>query len=232
MNVMLDFVTLRVTKESTQVLLLRRNMEDRPHYGEFALVGGMIYEESREGGSARDESYADAKSRIVRTKLGVTPSLMNEVFTDGSANRDIDGWSLVVAHYAFLNPDLSEAVSRNPDYKWVELNDIINDKIKLPFDHNDTVRKVAEHIKNMFGYTTGALYALPHKFTIADIVRVYAQLGIEVPRQSIRKRLIDGGYIREIEGDFAKQKGKPTPFYTINEDSMSFFDRVIGKLIG
>lgn len=229
MNVMLDLVTLRVTDNNAQVLLLRRNMEDRPHYGEFALVGGMVYEESREGGCSRDESYSEAKDRIVRSKLGVAPTLIDEVFTDGSANRDADGWSLVIAHYAFVNPDLSESISRNPDYKWVDLEDITSGKMTLPFDHNDTVKRVAEHIKHMFGYTTGALYALPYKFTIADIVRVYKLLGIEVYRQSIRHRLIEGGYIKEVEGELKKQRGKPTPYYTISENKMSFFDRVIGK---
>lgn len=227
----MDFVTLRVFEGKMQLLLLRRNMEDRPYYGEFALVGGMIYSHDLEGGYRRDETYQSAKERIIRTKLGVTPTLVNEVYNDGGATRDSDGWSVVAVSYAFVNPDLSEAMTRNPDYKWVDLEDVLSGKLILPFDHNEAVTKVIKHIKNLFGYTSGALYALPHKFTIADIIHVYRLLGIEVGRQSIRQRLVDGGYIKELEGDFEKKRGKPAPYYVIAEPEMSFFDRVIGKPI-
>lgn len=226
---MMDFVTLRVFEGKMQLLLLRRNMEDRPHFGEYALVGGMIYSQDKEGGFKRDETYESARERIIRSKLGVTPTLLREVYNDGSAKRDTDGWSVVAVHYAFINPDLSETITRNPDYKWVDLEDVLSGAVQLPFDHNQAVERVIEHIRNMFGYTSGALYALPYKFTIAQIVNVYSLLGIEVTRQSIRQRLINGGYIKELEGDFEVKRGKPTPYYIIAEQEMSFFDSVIGK---
>ncbi|WP_268669958.1 NUDIX domain-containing protein [Vibrio coralliirubri] len=226
---MMDFVTLRVHDNKMQLLLLRRNMEDRPHYGEFALVGGMIYSQDKEGGLQRDEDYESARDRIIRTKLGVIPTLFREVYNDGSAKRDAAGWSVVAVHYAFVNPDLSETITRNPDYKWVNLDDVLSGRIQLPFDHNQSVERVVAHIRNMFGYTSGALYSLPYKFTIAQIVNVYSLLGIEVSRQSIRQRLIGGGHIKELQGDFEVKRGKPTPYYIIAEQEMSFFDSVIGK---
>lgn len=229
LNFMMDFVTLRVFEGKMQLLLLRRNMEDRPHYGEYALVGGMIYSQDKEGGCKKDETYQSARDRIIRTKLTVSPSLVKEVYNDGGAKRDSDGWSVVSVSYAFINPDLSEAITRNPDYKWVDLEDVLSGKLKLPFDHNQAVEKVVTHIRNQFGYTSGALYLLPCKFTVAQITQVYKLIGIDVSRQTIRKRLIDGGHIKEVKGDFEKKRGKPTPYYIVVEQEMSFFERVIGK---
>ena len=225
---MMDFVTLRIYKGRLELLLLRRNMKDRPHYGEYALVGGMVYFEDKTGGLKRDETYQGVRDRIINSKLGVVPSIVREVFNDGGAKRDASGWSVVAVHYAFIEPSISESVEKMEGYKWVDINDVMLNEVVLPFDHSDAVRRVLTHIRYMLGYSSIILYLLPCKFTIADIVKAYSLFGIVVSRQIVRGRLINGGHIKQFDGGYEVKQGKPTPYYTVSESEMSFFDRVVG----
>jgi ADP-ribose pyrophosphatase YjhB (NUDIX family) len=131
--------------QTKKVLLQKRNLaEPAKYFGKYALPGGHVN---------RGERYADAAVRELKEEMGIElkcPRLIevyDELFYQ---NKEVDnrGWRVTVGVSFEINGRLPEVFIDNLEvsgYEWVSVEDILNNKYELAFNHH-------EIIVDAFGY--------------------------------------------------------------------------------
>ena len=231
MIVTLDFVCLRLNPQTRvpEVMLQKRQKE--PNLGKDALVGGWIWEKPMEEGGQYDQDLDQAVARILDQKVGVQPTYLERVKSEGGLDRDPDlGWSVTIPHLCLFNRTDNEELQERPDISWVSVQEIINGEIVLPYDHNKLVASAYEVFLNKVRYSSILLYLLPQQVTIPDIVEAYQVLNIQVSKQTIFSRWVNTGLLAETGEQKEKSgRGRAPMFYRLTETSLSYFDSEIGK---
>ncbi|WP_210498926.1 NUDIX hydrolase [Vibrio crassostreae] len=224
MIVTIDLACFRVSDNyEPQVLLRKRIKKDEPAFGEFALVGGWVWEKSLTEGGVYDKSLDEAVVRIIESKVGVTPSFLEQIPSEGSESRDSRGWSITLPHYCLLNDGAIEKLGLDNNFKWVNVQDVISGKEKLPFDHAKLVAKCWAAFAVKASYSSVGLYILPDRFAIPDAVKVFDSMGVELSKQTVTNRwqkkglIVDSGEKRSVSGR------PPATLFKLNETSPSYF---------
>lgn len=226
MFVTLDFINLRFNQGRIEVLLSKRDNKDLPEYGKFSIQGGMVWEESLDN-SGKDDDLEQASSRIIRDKLGLSPSYVEQLQAVGSSTRDSRGWSVTLPHLSLLSP--LESHIDDDKFRWIDIANI--DTGMLPFDHYELLTKGLSALKNKAKYTSVLLYLLNDKFTIANAVEIFSYFNLKVSKQTIHSRWVKSGLIIET-GQFSQNSkgGKPASLYQLSEKELSYFDIAIGSM--
>lgn len=217
-----DLIALRMDAESRQLHLLLHRREREPFIGQWALPGVIV------NGSTRDANLESAAHRVLRDKAQVVPRHLEQVGTEGSASRDPRGWSMSTYYLALLAPDTETA---DDGLRFVPLDEVLDGRIALPFDHRDLARLSLERLAGKAVYTSLPLYLAPTRFTVLDALNAaQACLGTTINNTSLRKRLErmkDAGWIRDTgEKNFPKM-GRPQQLWQLTEqaDGVFVFDR-------
>ena len=224
MIVTIDLACLRMSGEfKPQILLKRRNNSSEPAYNAFALVGGWIWEKPIQCGGEYDESADGAVERIIKTKIGVEPTYIEQIPSIGNESRDSRGWSLTLPHYCLFNDEISNSFDDNPDFKWVDVCSVISGKIELPFDHRVLVARCWAAFALKASYSSVGLYILPDLFTFSDAIKVFSNIGVKLSKQTISNRweksglIIGTGETRHIKAQ------RPSELFKISENTLSYF---------
>jgi ADP-ribose pyrophosphatase YjhB (NUDIX family) len=125
-------------------LLQKRNLKEPAEYfGKYALPGGHVN---------KGERYTDAAVRELKEEMGIElecPQLIevyDELFYQ---NKEVDsrGWRVTVAVLFEIReiPDIAIDNLEVNGYDWVSIDDILNGKYELAFNHR-------EIIGDAFGY--------------------------------------------------------------------------------
>jgi ADP-ribose pyrophosphatase YjhB (NUDIX family) len=226
----LDFSKFRFKNNILELLLQKRNNKKLPAHGEFTIIGGMVWEHEIEGSDIVDETLEDSVSRILSTKLGIVPSYIEQIPVVGSAKRDSRGWSVTLPHLCLSSADTSNIFDDDNDYMWVNVEDVINNKVKLPFDHNKLVKLSFDALKNKAKYTSILLYLLSENFIVADIVKIFKYFDLNVSKQTISNRWVKSKLIEDT-GEFYQgaKGGKPAKLFKLSEKTLSYFEVSVGK---
>ena len=227
----IDFACFRLNQGRLEVLLQKRDKPKEPAFGEFALIGGFIWDESREGND-RDLTLDDAIERILQQKVGLKPSYFEQVGAVGSLHRDPRGWSMTVLHFCFFNDEDTERLAQRESMKWVAVDDIFDGQITLPFDHEKLVETAFETMGHKCTYSSLPLYLLPNHFTVAEIIRVMGLFGLDVSKQTVINRWVKSGLIEEtgLKADAPTPRGgKKANLYRLKESGLSYFNNSIGR---
>ena len=122
----IDAVLLRILDNQLQVLLWQRPAESEVFASHWALPGGWVYEDT-------DQTLEEATCRILENKVGLTPDYIEQVVTVGNNHRDPRGWSTTVLHLALIRTSISSVT--HSDTQWVNVENILERRLLLPFDH-------------------------------------------------------------------------------------------------
>lgn len=225
MLTMLDFSCFKLINNELFVLLRKRDKKEEPAFNQFALIGGQIWEQSPEYDSF-DLTIEDARNRILKEKAGFTPTFIEQIDAVGSVSRDSRDWSISIPHYCFLNDDVN---LDDNFFKWERVLDVVDGKVKLPFDHNTIVEKCYEELKNRLTYSSIILHMLPKEFVVSDLVDTFKSFGLNVSKQTVHARFIKTNIILNTNKKHQNKKGgKPAALFKVNKENISFFERAIG----
>jgi len=167
--VAVDVVVLTVRHGELDVLLIRRLA--RHHKGEWALPGGFV---------GVEESLDDAALRELHeeTGLDLDPTHVEQFRAYGDPGRDDrkDRRVITVAYLAIQPFHTFPELSAGTDAEtaaWAAVDEIIDGRRPLAFDHAQIVKDAVERVGTQLEYTALATAFVPERFTEADLRTVY-----------------------------------------------------------
>lgn len=217
-------VRLNLEESALEILLTLREGDstpDNPYAGEYALPGVVI------NGDVGDVSIDAAFDRLFASrKIGMTPKYFEQVETRGDRLRDPRCWSSSTFYLA-IAPD---GFTPQDNQKFVPLQSVIEDKIRLPFDHNLLVRRITKRLISKSLYSSLPLKLLPEKFTVFDAVTAFSvAVDRKVGHTSVRRRIdrmIKSEQVIETDEKVALSIGRSQRLYRqIHTEKLYYFDR-------
>jgi len=118
-----------------------------------------------------------------------------------------------IAYYALVKRDDSKDNMRNPDIKWVGINEIVGlddkHKIILDFSLKELRRSIC---KSAVGFNL-----LPQKFTLLQVINLYEEiLGIEIDKSNFRRKLLQTGIVNDSNEKEEDVSHRAARFYSLN----------------
>ncbi|KQQ97162.1 NUDIX domain-containing protein [Massilia sp. Leaf139] len=181
---LVDVTLFTIQDGRLSLLLATRKNAQEPYCGALALPGGTIHTDE-------DEDAQDAARRVVRTKLGIDPPYLEQLYTFSGRTRDPRRWSLSVAYYSLV----PEQVLEETPIEGLEF--VPADAIPgLPFDHNAIAAMAIARLRSKSTYSSLLTFLLPPEFTIPELHAVYEQVtGSTTNIAAFRKKVLDEGMI-------------------------------------
>lgn len=185
---LVDVALFTIQDGRLSLLLATRKNRDEPFFGAPALPGGVIHTDE-------DEDAQDAARRVVRTKLGIDPPYLEQLYTFSGRLRDPRRWSLSVAYYSLVPEQvLEETLVEGLEFVPVERIP------ELPFDHNAIAAMAVRRLRNKSTYSSLLTFLLPPEFTIPELHAVYEQVTNSPTNiAAFRKKVLDEDMI-ELTG--------------------------------
>lgn len=210
-----DVVLLTLWQGVLHVVLLTR--EHEPFRGALALPGGYIH-------AQQDQSAWDAAARVLRDKTGIASPYLEQLATFSGPARDPRGWSVSIAHYALVPPEI--VPSDAPGVRLLPVNRLPG----LPFDHRDIVELAVARVRAKSQYSSLPVYLCGERFTLPQLQAVYeAVLGEPVNKVSFRRKIEEMGMLEPIPGELELGRAnRPAQLYRLRAQfrrSLSLLER-------
>lgn len=216
-----DLAIFTLVEGALQVLLVERG--DFPQKGRWSLPGGFV-------DVRKDKSLEATAVRKLHEKTGVKAPYVEQVFTQGSPDRDPRGWSLTVLYMALIAhaPTLAH-VEQVRDVRWWPWAEIRN--LDLAFDHQQLLEKARERLKSKTAYTALPVFVLRAPFTLTGLQKAFEEL-LDAPleKKSFRRRIEDAGLLEEVgEAIPDGGRGRPAALFRPKASARGHvFSRVLG----
>jgi len=189
---LVDVALFTIQEGRLSLLLARRQNQDEPYCGALALPGGAIHTDE-------DVDAEDAARRVIRTKLGIDPPYLEQLYTFSGRLRDPRGWSLSVAWYSLVPESVLEE-TQVEGLAFVPVDSLP----QLPFDHDAIAEMAIRRLRGKSTYSSLLTFLLPAAFTIPELHAVYEQVtGSATNIAAFRKKVLDEDMI-ELTGERRK----------------------------
>jgi 8-oxo-dGTP diphosphatase len=186
--VTVDVVVLTMANRRLQALLIQRG-ED-PFAGMWAIPGGF---------KQPTETLDAAAQRELLEETGVDgASLLRQFGAYGDPDRDPRMNVVTVAYVAVMRDIGTPAASADAAAAaLVPVEDALNGKLELAFDHATILRDAVDRVRVDLGLTGTATAFLPPTFTLAELRSVYeAVWDVHFDAANFRKRVLaDEGWV-------------------------------------
>jgi ADP-ribose pyrophosphatase YjhB (NUDIX family) len=204
-----DSVLFTYHEKSLKVLLVQRSSE--PEIGKWGLPGGIVDVES-------DKDIESTAMRKLVEKTSVKPPYLDQLETIGNQTRDPRGWSVTVAYTALIaHQNCEQHVSTVSDVRWVEINEAL--KMHLAFDHQNIIQISMDRMRQRALYSISSGYALPDKFTLAELQHLHELLiGKSIQKRSFRRRIVQAELLIDT-GEKRQEGGRPAALYQLKDVS-------------
>jgi len=180
--VTVDVVVLTMAKGRLHVLLVQRGVD--PFAGMWAIPGGF----KRPG-----ETLDDAARRELDEETGVDgAAVLRQFGAYGDPGRDPRMNVVTVAYVAVIRDVGTPAASTDAVAAalW-PVEDVLNGKVELAFDHEDILSDAVERVRNDLELTGRATAFLPPTFTLAELRNVYEEVWhMRFDAANFRKRVL------------------------------------------
>lgn len=218
-----DVALLTVHDGSLAVALLER--EHEPFAGTLALPGGFIHPDE-------DEDTQASAVRILRDKAGIVSPYLEQLATFSGPGRDPRGWSLAVAYYALVPPEVIAAAACGQ----VVLRGA-SDARGLPFDHAQIVAAALERVQSKSSYSSLPVYLCGETFTLPQLQAVYeVVLGEPINKVSFRRKMDELALLEPLEGQLQAGKAhRPAQLYRLRPQfrrRLALTDRALNPSTG
>lgn len=193
-----DVVLLTLLEGQLQAALFQRAAD--PFAAAWALPGGFIHEE--------DASVADAAARVLADKTGIVSPYLEELCTFSGPCRDPRGWSLTVAYFALVAPEVLLSAPASS----LRLVPAGPPRLRgLPFDHRDIIEAAVARVRSKSAYSSLPVHLCNPTFSIPELHAVYeAVLGVPLDRANFRRKLEDLNLLEEVP-DETRGAGRHRP---------------------
>ena len=188
----IDPVVFALIDNKTHVLLRERDKNSEAFPGVFALPGGLMSPEE-------DKDLSCAANRILRQKTGLQSFYFEQLGAFGP-HIDPRGPTLVVAYMAVMAMD-AQTQPLDSQSKWFPIDKVL--KMKLPFEHNATVKIAVERLRNKVNYSSLPAHLIAEEFTLPQLQKAYESvLDIKLDKSAFRKKIAEADFIEKINGKF------------------------------
>jgi 8-oxo-dGTP diphosphatase len=178
-----DLVVFGYHEQTLSVLLLNR--KEAPFKDQWTLPGAFLQME---------ESFREAGSRILQTKLGMDDVYMEQLYTFDDPERDPRGRVISVAYYALINPRrfAITAGKMANDVQWFNVKKIPT----LGFDHKSIFTTALQRLKSKILYHPVGFELLDELFTMTELHDLYeCILGISIDRRNFSRKILAAEFI-------------------------------------
>jgi 8-oxo-dGTP diphosphatase len=197
-----DVVLLTLYEDQLHVATLNRERD--PFKGSMALPGGYLHIEE-------DVNTRAAAMRVLKEKINITPPYLEQLESFSGPNRDPRGWSISVAYYALVNPEM--LIQEKNSKVLLSPVDGLRD---LPFDHNTIVDAAISRLRSKSQYSSLPCYLAGEHFTLPHLQRIYELLlGESLNKVSFRRKIDEMGMLEPIQGEMAGGAFRPAQLYRI-----------------
>lgn len=200
----IDVGVMRFNRNSNEIEILLIKRAKAPYADRWALPGIV------KNGDKQDRSIDAALERLLKDKVCLAPKYVEQVETVGNDTRDPRCESSSTFYMAFVD----DTYEIDGDKMFVNIEDIVNDKFALPFDHNVLVRIIRKRLYNKARYSSIPLMLLPNKFGATEALDVFsAAVSKPLNKSSLRQRLltlVKENFIAET-GDKVRPKARKGP---------------------
>lgn len=194
---------LTVHEGALAVALLER--EHEPFAGTLALPGGFIH-------PTDDQDTQASAVRILRDKANIVSPYLEQLATFSGPGRDPRGWSLAVAYYALVPPEVIAASGRCE----VVLRSATEAR-GLPFDHSQIVAAALARVQSKSSYSSLPVYLCGEAFTLPQLQAAYELvLGEPINKVSFRRKMDELDLLEPLEGQLLAGKAhRPAQLYRL-----------------
>lgn len=186
----IDPVVFALIDNQPHVLLRKRDESSQAFPDVYALPGGLMYPHE-------DKDLTAAADRVLRKKTGLQSFYFEQL---GALGPHIDprGPTLVIAYMAVMALD-SQTKPLDPRSKWFPVDKAL--KMKLPFEHNSTLKMAVERLRNKVNYSSLPAHLLGEEFTLPQLQKAYESvLGFDLDKSAFRKKMAEADFIEEVVG--------------------------------
>jgi ADP-ribose pyrophosphatase YjhB (NUDIX family) len=207
-----DIVMLALLGGRLHVALIRRDRA--PEAGKWALPGGYIH-------TSEDADSEAAARRVLKTKIGFEPRHLEQVVTEGNADRDPRGWAVSIVYLALHEEAVMVELAAKRGLQLVDVEQVAD----LAFDHAHLIRLAVDRLRSKASYTTIVAHLLPSAFTIAELLDVYeAVLGRAIDRANFRRKVLAFATLEPV--GVRHGTGRPAQAFRLTRE-LDYFDRQI-----
>ncbi|MFP4288849.1 MAG: NUDIX hydrolase [Bacteroidales bacterium] len=230
-NISVDVVIFAVDEKVLRVLLVDRQMgaemEGVSHPMDSKLPGGLVF---------NDELLIEASQRILSDHTGVEGIDLEQFGVLDSLERMNNEWDkkwlektsgvkidrvVSIAFYGIAHYEQVKKINLKNNAHWT----ILNDKLKLPFDHNEIINAALEKVKTGLKKDALLFQLLPEKFTISqlkNILEVFYEKDLD--SRNFRKKIKKLNYIVALEEKQSNVPHKPAGFFRFDKKRFMQFN--------
>ena len=167
------------------------------------------------GGPVRQCEHLDqAAERNLQRDTGLSGVFLEQLYTFGAPERDLEQRIITVAYYALVSA-LSPSATKQMSTGAARLFPV-SDLPTMLLDHDAIVGRAHCRLAAKLEYSTIALQFMPNRFPLSGLQRVYeAILGTALDKRNFRKRILALDCLEETP-DFARNgRHRPARLYRI-----------------
>lgn len=208
--VTVDVVLFALQEKKLHVVLSRRPHE--PFAGQWALPGGYVHKQE-------DADSLAAAMRVLRSKTGIAPPYLEQLYSFADGARDPRGWSVSLSYFALVdNAVLAGAQTATSGVGGFDLVDV-NAVPRLSFDHNRIFDMALKRLRDKSSYSTLPCYLLPEQFTFAQVHETYEHvMGIGLDKSAFRRKLTEMDVLEECKGQRVGGAHRPAQLFRVKAD--------------
>ncbi len=210
--VAIDSIIFGFDDDTLKLLLIKRKFE--PCRGCWSLMGGFV---------AENESLDQAAYRILEELTGLRDLYLEQLYTYGEVDRDLDARVISVAYYALINiKDYDEELGRKHGAEWFAIDDIP----PLIFDHNVMVDKAMRRLKRKTIIQPIGFELLPEKFTLPQLQRLYEAIHQQsLDKRNFRKRILSMAVLTQLDEKDRASSKRGAYLYKFDKDKYDYLIR-------
>lgn len=219
----IDVVILTLMEGQLKVALTTR--QDEPFAGQAVLPGGYVHADPATG--KVDKSTTHAALRILKQKLGFTPSHLEQVYTESGPTRDPRGWSASVVHLALHESSVVDALVQAGK---VSLHEVHPHPClpALAFDHKLLIQSALGRLKAKARYSTIVAHLLPPVFRLTDLREAYEVVcGTTENKANFRRKMLGADALVATD-ILIGSGGRPAEGYRLRDD-IAYIEGLIGS---
>jgi len=207
--VTVDAVLFALHERRLHVVLARRPNE--PFAGQWALPGGYVHKQE-------DADSLAAAVRVLRSKTGIAPPYLEQLYSFADGARDPRGWSVSLSYFALVDQAVLARAQSSGAGSPFDLVDV-NAVPRLSFDHNRIVDVALRRLRDKSAYSTLPCYLLPEQFTFAQVHETYEHvMGVALDKSAFRRKLSEMDVLEECKGQRVGGAHRPAQLFRVKPD--------------
>ncbi len=195
--------------ESGTLCVLTDAVHRPPHYlNTRGFPGGMVTEK---------ENTDEAAGRILREKVALEPTYLEQLYTFSAIKRDKRNRVVSVAYLGCVRPEIVSTYTHSTA-AFVP----VKKARRLAYDHDEMLLVATQRLAAKLSYTTLAQFLLSRHFTLTQLQDVYESItGQVLDKRNFRKKILALQIIKDTGRKEEGVQNRPAALYTFVKQKLT-----------